>query len=69
MNSTRSCFHESLIPDIVKMVASNIFRALPAKDGIGRRGVPLRVAVEGRQEPSKKKQDLALVKASSFRNG
>ncbi|CAE7460075.1 B'THETA [Symbiodinium natans] len=32
VNSTRSCFHESLIPDIVKMVASNIFRALPAKD-------------------------------------
>eukprot|EP00439_Symbiodinium_sp_Y106_P063313 s4267_g9.t2 len=32
VNSTRSCFQESLIPDIVKMVASNIFRALPAKD-------------------------------------
>mmetsp|Transcript_61406 Transcript_61406/g.143766 ORF Transcript_61406/g.143766 Transcript_61406/m.143766 type:complete len:398 (+) Transcript_61406:65-1258(+) len=31
VNSTRN-FHESLIPDIVKMVASNIFRALPAKD-------------------------------------
>ena len=31
VNSTRSCFQESLIPDIVKMVASNIFRALPAK--------------------------------------
>jgi len=32
VNNTRNCFHESVMQDVVNMVASNIFRALPAKD-------------------------------------
>jgi len=32
VNNTRNCFNESLMQDVVSMVGSNIFRALPTKD-------------------------------------
>jgi serine/threonine-protein phosphatase 2A regulatory subunit B' len=32
VNNTRNCFNESLMQDVVNMVAANIFRALPTKD-------------------------------------
>ncbi|CAK9009784.1 unnamed protein product [Durusdinium trenchii] len=32
VNSSRAAFNDSLIPDIVKMLGANIFRALPPKD-------------------------------------
>merc|ERR1712032_1127662 len=32
VNNTRNCFNESLMQDVVNMVASNIFRALPTRD-------------------------------------